>query len=144
MATKNYSFIHKGFSKGVYSDAASLNFIVSDLGDDMASITVDRESVERLDTAVGTVASANLFVPVTVTIAILKTSPLDLIYKDQMTSNSVLDGTLSLYDDSNKAWTISALSMSLEGFSANGKEAFRNYIIKGNMEVNVNTIAELG
>jgi hypothetical protein len=138
-----YSFIHKGFVKAVFSSAPSLNIIPTDLGEDMIQVTVDEESVTRLPTATGTVASGNMFVPVTITFPILKTSGADLIYKNKWMTNGVVTGSVDVYDDVNKAWTITSLSMSLGQFNANGKEAFRTYTLKGNMEVNTNLMAEL-
>jgi hypothetical protein len=138
-----YSFIHKGFVKAVFSNVTALNIIPTDLGEDMIQITVDEESVTRLPTATGTVASGNMFVPVTITLPILKTSGADLLYKKKWMSNGVISGSVDIYDDVNKAWTVTSLSMSLGQFNANGKEAFRIYTIKGNMEVNTNLMVEL-
>lgn len=144
MADSTYAFIHKGFTKAVFSDATTLNLISSDLGENMISFTIDGKAVERLNTATGTVPSANMFCPATVTLSVLKTSSADVIYKKKFISNNILEGTLTLYDDSNKPWVFSSLSMSLTGSTANGTEASRDYTIEGNIEVNVDLITELG
>jgi len=90
------------------------------------------------------VASANVSVPVSATLQVLKASPADSIYTNRIKANGVIPGTLTLYDDVNKPWTLSKLSISISGFSANASEAHRAYTIEGILPVNTDLIAELG
>lgn len=139
-----FEFLHKGFVKAVFSEAAELNVSAPDMGSEMISINIDDKPVNRIPTAVGTVASANVFVAVTATIQVLKASPADKIYTNRIKANGVIPGTMTLYDDVNKDWTLSKLSISLSGFSANASEAHRAYTIEGIMPVNTDLIAQLG
>lgn len=139
-----FEFLHKGFVKAVFSDVPALNVSAIDMGAEMISVTFDDKPVNRIPTAVGTVASANVFVSVSATLQVLKASPADKIYTDRIKASGVIPGTLTLYDDVNKAWTLSKLSISLAGFSANASEAHRAYTIEGILPVNTDLIAELG
>lgn len=139
-----FEFLHKGFVKAVFSDAPALNVSAVDMGAEMITVTIDDKPVNRIATAVGTVASANVFVSVSATIQVLKASPADKIYTDRIKQNGVIPGTITLYDDVNKDWTLSKLSISLAGFSANASEAHRAYVIEGIMPVNTDLIAQLG
>ena len=139
-----FEFLHKGFVKAVFSDAPALNVTAVDMGTEMISVTIDDKPVVRIPTATGTVAAANIFVPVTATIQILKASPADAIYTSRFKENGVIPGGLTIYDDVNKAWTINKLSISLSGFSSNASEAHRAYTIEGNIAVNTDLIAQLG
>ena len=139
-----FDFLHKGFVKGVFSEAPELNVTAVDMGTEMISVSIDTQSVDRLPTATGTVASANSFVSVSATFQVLKASPADKIYTNRIKSNGVIPGTLTVYDDVNKDWTFSKLSISLAGFSANASEAHRAYTVQGIMPVNTDLIAQLG
>ena len=139
-----FDFLHKGFVKAVFSDVPALNVSAVDMGSEMISVTLDDKPVNRIATATGTVASANVSVSVSATIQVLKASPADKIYTDRIKANGVIPGTLTLYDDVNKDWTLSKLSISLAGFSANASEAHRAYTIEGILPVNIDLIAELG
>ena len=139
-----FDFLHKGFVKAVFSDVGALNVTAKDMGTEMISVTIDDKPVNRIPTATGTVASANVFVSASITINVLKASPADKIYAERMKSNGVIPGTLTIYDDVNKDWTFSKLSYSISGFSSNASEAHRAYVIEGIMPVNTDLIAELG
>lgn len=139
-----FDFLHKGFVKAVFSDAPALNVAAPDMGTEMITVTIDDKPVNRIPTATGTVASANVFVSVSATIQVLKASPADKIYTDRVKSNGVIPGTVTVYDDVNKDWTLSKLSLSIASFSANASEAHRAYVIEGIMPVNTDLIAELG
>jgi len=139
-----FEFLHKGFVKAVFSDVPSLNVTAVDMGSEMISVTFDDKPVNRIATAVGTVASANVFVSVSATIQVLKASPADKIYTNRIKANGVIPGTATLYDDVNKDWTLQKMSIPISGFSANASEAHRAYTIEGIMPVNEDLIAELG
>lgn len=141
---KTFEFLNKYFTKAVFSDVPELDISAVDMGEEMISLTIDGESVKRIATATGTVASAEIFVPVTMTFAILKASPADKIYTDRFKQNGVIPGTCTLYDDVNKKWEFYKMSMSMEGFSLNASEAHRNYVVQGIMNVNTELIAQLG
>lgn len=144
MADTTYSFIHKGWTQLVFSDESDLNLVASDMGEAMVSIAPDGEASTRVNTATGNIPSAMLTQPYTITIAIAKTSASDSLYRQKVVSNSILEGTLTIYDDSNKSFVYTSLSLSggdTENY--NGTEAHRIYIIKCLRTVNEDLIAEL-
>lgn len=139
-----FEFIHKGFVKAVYSDVPDLNLLPTDLGEGMLKVNFDNEAVKRLNTAVGTVAAGELFVTATINTQVLKTSAAGMIYFKRMEEIAIIPGTLTIYDDANKAVTFSRLSMSVEGYTANATEPFYNINVKGNMVVNSQLLTQLG
>lgn len=139
-----FEFLHKGFVKAVFSDVPELNVIPQDMGQSMITVNSFSPSVTRLPTATGTVASAEIFVEVDITVSILKASPADSIYTQRFIQNGVIPGSVTLYDDVNKAWNFTKLSIAMNGFSANAGEASRDYTLTGIFPVNTQLIAQLG
>lgn len=138
-----FDFIFKGFAKALFSDDSSLNIIPSDLGEEMIGANFDSDAVKRIRTAVGTVASPELFVEVSMTLHILKTSPQYEIYKKRVANNTIINGEVTLYDDANTAWTFQKLSLKLTGFTTSGNDATAQFIIQANWPVNTALIAQL-
>jgi len=138
-----FDIIFKGFAKAIFSDDSSLNIIPSDLGEEMIGVNFDSDAVKRIRTAVGTVASPELFVEVSITLHILKTSPQYVIYKNQIKSSTVINGEVTLYDDANTPWTFQKISVKPTGFTASGNDATAQYILQANWPVNNDLIAQL-
>lgn len=130
-------FLNKLYTKAIFSDDNSLNVIAADMGEDMIKVSLDGEVVNRLPTATGTVGSLSIFVPVTVEISILKTSPLWPIYIKRCASNGYIGGTLTIYDDVNLSQEIEDVSLDVQDLSNfNGTQPAVTFIVKGNFKVN--------
>lgn len=130
-------FISRLYSKLVFSEDSTLNLIARDLGENMITGQVGKPPVERLPTATGTIGSLNIFVPVTLTVSILKTSPAFQNYWGRIMNNGYIGGTCTFYDDSNNSHTISEVSISTNNMpSSNGTEPAVEFVVEGNLEVN--------
>ena len=138
-----FDFIYKGFCKAVFSEDSGLNLIPSDLGEDMISVSFDSEAVRRLKTAVGTIASPELFVDVSLTLNILKTSPQYATYKSRVGQNTIISGNITLYDDANQEWNFLRVSLKPSGFSSSGRDATVPFMLQANWPVNTKLIAGL-
>ena len=138
-----FDFIFKGFTKAVYSADSGLNLIPSDLGEEMIGMNFDSDAVKRLNTAVGTVASPELFVHVTLTMHILKTSPQYPIYKQLVQDNTIIEGNLTVYDDARQEWEFTKLSIKIMPVSTSGTVAEVAFAIQANWAVNQKLIASL-
>lgn len=130
-------FLNKLYTKAVFTNAPELNVNAYDLGEDMISVTLDDEVVNRLPTATGTVGSLSIIVGCTVTISILKTSTAIGEYQDRIFSNGYIGGTLTVYTDVNSPLTMKDVSIGFQDLGAfNGTQAAINVTVKGNVEVN--------
>lgn len=136
-----FDFIYKGFTKAVFSDDSGLNIIPSDLGEDMITVAFESEAVRRLKTAVGTIASPELFVDISLTMNILKTSPQYATYKERVSQNTIVSGNLTLYDDANQEWNFIRISLKPSGFSSSGRDATVPFVLQANWPVNTKLIA---
>lgn len=130
-------FLNKLYTKAVFTNAPELNVTAYDMGENMISATLEDEVVNRLRTAVGTVGSMAIFVPVTVSIDILKTSTAVDEYASRILSNAFIGGDLTVYNDVNSPYTIKDVSISLKELGAmNGTQPSVTFEVKGNLEVN--------
>lgn len=130
-------FLNKLYTKAIFSDDNSLNVVAADMGEDMIKVSLEGEIVNRLPTATGTVGSLSIFVPVSVEISILKTSPLWATYVKRCLSNGYIGGTLTIYDDVNFAQEIEDISLDVQDLTNfNGTAPAVTFIVKGNLKVN--------
>lgn len=130
-------FLNKLYVKARFTSAPELNVGAYDLGENMISVTLDEESVNRLPTATGTVGSLAIVVPCTVNIEILKTSTAMDEYQKRIFSNGYISGTMTIYTDTNTPLTMKDVSVSLTDLgSFNGTAAAIVFSVKGNVEVN--------
>lgn len=130
-------FLNKLYTKAIFSDDNSLNVVAADMGEDMIKVTLEGDIVNRLTTATGTIGSLSIYVPVTIEISILKTSPLWPIYVKRCISNGYIGGTLTIYDDVNLAQEIEDISLDVQDLSNfNGTQPAVTFIVKGNFKVN--------
>lgn len=139
MAIKGY--IYKGFPKAVFSVEAALNLVPSDFGDDMIVIAPDSDQVKRLPTATGSLPSPMIFGEYSITFNIKKTSPQYQAYKARIASNTLLDGQVDVYDDTNGHYTFQNLSIKSASFNASGNDAVVQFILQGNRLINNDLIA---
>ena len=130
-------FLNKLYVKAIYSEAPELNITPYDMGENMIELNYDDDVVTRHKTATGTIASMSLYVGATVSIHIAKSSPAIDIYKKRIISNSVIGGTLTLYDDINGEWIISDISLNQKSVGPfNGTDPSIEFQIQGNLIVN--------
>ncbi|HDZ5024775.1 TPA: hypothetical protein RTG57_001725 [Campylobacter jejuni] len=130
-------FLNKLYTKCIFSDAQEMNVTAYDMGENMTSISLEEDVVNRLKTATGTVGSLSIFVSVSVSISILKTSPAIDVYMERILNNGFIGGTLTLYDDVNRAFTIEDVSLNLNEIpNMNGTEPAVPFTLQGNLLVN--------
>lgn len=135
-------FLNKLYNKLIFSDAPNLNCTAFDMGKGQCTARLNRGGVNRLDTATGTVGSLEIFVPVTLSVEILKTSPVLDYYSERVLKNGYIGGTLTMYDDVNKAYTIDDVSIRLEEIpSTGGENPAVTFMLEGNLRVNQEALA---
>ena len=134
-------YIYKGFPKAVYSAAADLNLVPSDFGDDMIVIAPTSEQVKRLPIATGDIPSPLIFGSYDITLNIQKTSPQYTAYKNRVDTNTLIDGQVDVYDDTNQHYTFSSLSIKSASFNAAGNDAVVQFVLQGNRLINSNMVA---
>lgn len=138
-------FINKLYTKAIFSDANELNLTAYDMGENTCSITFNDEVVNRLKTNVGTIGSMAIFVSVDVVVSIIKTSSAIDNYMKRIETNAYIGGTLTLYDDINRAYTIEDVSINIQNVpNMNGTEPAVEFTISGNLMVNKNALDIIG
>lgn len=160
MATTNYGgntipfpsilerLIFIGFSRidcANANDASFFNSQAGVYGEEGIRITPDGEFVERLPVAIGTVASPNLAVPVTVTVPVVKTTATYERYMDGTFRHAALNDLITVYDDAQHSFQISQVSVSWsEGTEGSGKKPADNFTFKGNLVINQELFDQFG
>ncbi len=86
------------FNTAVFSNNSTFDITPFDLGEEQMSVDMEDEVVKRLPTAMQTVASVNIFLPTTIKIPILKTSPAYKTWLNARMQNPIL-GECTLKDD---------------------------------------------
>lgn len=138
-------FLNKLFVKAIFSEASELNVTAYDMGEAMLSMSFTDEVVTRLRTATGTVGSLAIFVSAEINISINKTSSLIDTYYNRILSNAYIGGSLTIYDDTNTAWSMKDVSITVRELPAmNGTEAATTFIAHGNLEVNKDVLLSVG
>lgn len=87
------------FNTAVFSNNSAFDITPFDLGEEQMSVEMEDEVVKRLQAATQTIASANIYIPTTIKVPILKTSPAYAIWLKAMTSNAIVGGQCTLKDD---------------------------------------------
>lgn len=138
-------FLNKLCVKAVFSEAPELNVTARDMGEAMVSMSFTDDVIQRLKTATGTIGSMNIIVGVDVNISIVKTCPAIDAYMERIMSNGYIGGTLTLYDDINRQYEITDISLNVrEVPSMNGTEPAVQFIVQGNLEVNKDGLSIVG
>ncbi|EMH42795.1 hypothetical protein HMPREF1430_00890 [Helicobacter pylori GAM96Ai] len=75
-------FLAHVFNTAVFSNNSAFDITPFDLGEEQMSVEMEDEVVKRLQVATQTIASANIYIPTTIKVPILKTSP---TYKNGLT-----------------------------------------------------------
>ncbi|WRA09471.1 hypothetical protein KVM17_03470 [Helicobacter pylori] len=86
------------FNTAVFSNNSAFDITPFDLGEEQMSVDMEDEVVKRLPTAAQIVASVNIFLPITIKIPILKTSPAYKTWLNARMQNPILGGC-TLKDD---------------------------------------------
>lgn len=138
-------FLNKLFTQVIFSEASELNLVATDMGEQqIGGISFEDEPVARLKTATGTIGSLGIFVSATAKVSVLKTSPMADNYWKRILSNAYIGGTCTLYDDTNRAYEISDVSINISEIAPmNGTEPAVEYTIQGNLWVNKDSIGEI-
>ncbi|RKV46348.1 hypothetical protein DD780_03575 [Helicobacter pylori] len=92
------SILARVFNTAVFSNNSTFDITPLDLVGEQMSVEMEDEVVKRLPTAAQTVASVNIFLPITIKIPILKTSPAYKIWLNARMRNPIL-GECVLKDD---------------------------------------------
>ncbi len=93
------SILARVFNTAVFSNNSAFDITPFDLGEEQMSVEMEDEVVKRLQAATQTIASTNIYIPTTIKVPILKTSPAYAIWLKAMTSNAIVGGQCTLKDD---------------------------------------------
>ena len=132
-------FINKAVTSVTFPDDDKLNVTAFDMGEDMASMSIDEESVKRLKVAFGDVGAVEVAVPVTINLSISKVTVAADIWRDRILTNGLISGlsrTCVFTDDTGRKYTVIACTISMGEISANASNPAYSFTIKGNLAVN--------
>ncbi len=121
------------FNTAVFSNNSAFDITPLDLVGEQMSVEMEDEVVKRLQAATQTIASANIYIPTTIKVPILKTSLAYAIWLKAMTSNAIVGGQCTLKDDAGYQYVIEQVSLSFKGLpNMNGNQPSVEFTIKGN------------
>lgn len=132
-------FINKAVVSLIFPDDGDLNVTAFDMGEDMASMSIDEETVKRLKVAFGEVGAVEIAVPATITFSIVKTVAIADVWKKRIFTNGLVKGTNKacvFTDDVGGEYTLTACTLSMGEVSANASNPVYTFTIKGNLQVN--------
>ncbi len=128
------------FNTAVFSNNPAFDITPFDLGGEQMECTFERPSVNRLPAAAQTVASVNIFLPITIKVPILKTSSVYKIWLNAAMQNPIL-GECTLKDNTGSQCVIEQVNLSFRGLpNINGSQPSVEFTIKGNFYVNQDLI----
>ncbi|WP_033782693.1 hypothetical protein [Helicobacter pylori] len=128
------------FNTAVFSNSPAFDITPFDLGGEQMECTFEGPSVNRLPAAAQTVASVNIFLPITIKVPILKTSPAYKIWLNAAMQNPIL-GECTLKDNTGSQCVIEQVNLSFRGLpNMNGSQPSVEFTIKGNFYVNQDLI----
>ncbi|GAA8099047.1 hypothetical protein Kazakh3189_00970 [Helicobacter pylori] len=116
------------FNTAVFSNNSAFDITPFDLGEEQMSVDMEDEVVKRLPTAAQTVASVNIFLPITIKIPILKTSPAYKTWLNARMQNPIL-GECTLKDDAGYQYVIKQVTLD---FNVIDLVTSAGFTIKGN------------
>ncbi|PUD82474.1 hypothetical protein C2R53_01385 [Helicobacter pylori] len=122
------SILARVFNTAVFSNDSALDITPFDLVGEQMSVEMEDEVVKRLPTAMQTVASVNIFLPITIKIPILKTSPAYKTWLNARMQNPIL-GECTLKDDAGYQYVIKQVTLD---FNVIDLITNAEFIIKGN------------
>ncbi|NHB30656.1 hypothetical protein EXS99_04455 [Helicobacter pylori] len=130
------SILARVFNTAVFSNNSSFDITPFDLVGEQMSVEMEDEVVKRLPTAMQTVASVNIFLPITIKIPILKTSPAYKTWLNARMQNPIL-GERTLKDDAGYQYVIKQVTLD---FNVIDLVTSAEFTIKGNFYVNQDLI----
>ncbi|RVZ98073.1 hypothetical protein [Helicobacter pylori] len=124
------------FNTAVFSNNSAFDITPFDLGEEQMSVEMEDEVVKRLPAATQTVASVNIFLPITIKVPILKTSPAYKTWLNARMQNPILGGC-TLKDDTGFQCVIKQVTLD---FNVIDLVTSTEFTIKGNFSPNHNLI----
>ncbi|EMH25748.1 hypothetical protein [Helicobacter pylori] len=129
-------FLERVFNTAVFSNNSAFDITPFDLGEEQMSVEMEDEVVKRLQAATQTIASANIYIPTTIKVPILKTSPTYKTWLNARMQNPIL-GECTLKDDTGFQCVIKQITLD---FNVIDLVASTEFTIKGNFYVNQDLI----
>ncbi len=122
------SILARVFNTAVFSNNSAFDITPFDLGEEQMSVELEDEVVKRLQAATQTIASANIYIPTTIKVPILKTSPAYKIWLNARMQNPIL-GECVLKDDKSYPCVIKQVTLN---FNVIDLVTSVEFTIKGN------------
>ncbi|MCQ2946147.1 hypothetical protein JT108_03745 [Helicobacter pylori] len=104
------SILARVFNTAVFSNNSAFDITPFDLVGKQMSVEMEDEIVKRLLAATQTVASVNIFLPITIKVPILKTSPAYKTWLNARMQNPIL-GECTLKDDAGYQYMIKQVTL---------------------------------
>ena len=132
-------FINKAVTSLIFPDDPDLNLTAFDMGEDAASMTIDEETVKRLKVNFGDVGAAEMAVPATINVSIIKVVTPAETWRKRIFTNGLVSGanrTCVFTDDAGNEYSIFACTLSMGEVSANASSPVYTFTVKGTLAVN--------
>ncbi|WP_100960765.1 hypothetical protein KVC84_03280 [Helicobacter pylori] len=126
------SILARVFNTAVFSNNSAFDITPFDLGEEQMSVEMEDEVVKRLQAATQTIASANIYIPTTIKVPILKTSPAYKTWLNARMQNPIL-GECTLKDNESYQYVIKQVTLD---FNVIDLVTSTEFTIKGNFYVN--------
>ncbi len=123
------NILGRAFNTAVFSNNPTFDITPFDLGEEQMSVEWEDDVVKRLPVATQTIASVNIFLPITIKVPILKTSPVYKVWLEAMTKNAIVGGQCTLKDDAGYQCVIKQVTLD---FNVRDLETSTEFAIKGN------------
>lgn len=133
------TFINKAIVSIIVPEDASLNISAFDMGVEMASMSFDKETINRLEVAFGSVGSAEMAIEATITVTLNKKTQVAQNWRDRVIRNGLIpgaNGEVVFTDDVGARYKLFACTCSIGDVTADGQSPVYNFTIKGNLAVN--------
>lgn len=130
------TYLNKGRQKIIFPDDGELDITAFDMGEAGLNFGQTGETTTQIAGATRHIVSANLYVPSTLTVEVLKTSASADVWKRRVSENSVVNGTAVATDDSGSEFTYVSPSISMNEFSGNGTQSSYTFTLTGYRLIN--------
>ena len=132
-------FINKAVTSLIFPDDPDLNLTAFDMGEDAASMTIDEETVKRLKVNFGDVGAAEMAVPATINVSIIKVVTPAETWRKRIFTNGLVsraNRTCVFTDDAGNEYSIFACTLSMGEVTANASSPVYTFTVKGTLAVN--------
>ena len=132
-------FMNKAITSLIFPDDPDLNLTAFDMGEDMATMSIDEDTVKRLKVAFGEVGAVEMAVPATINVSILKVVTPSETWRKRIFTNGLVSGvnrTCVFTDDVGNEYTLFACTLSMGEVSANASSPAYSFTVKGTLAVN--------